>query len=232
MKTILPLLLLLIVSASVTAQLTSNLIVFTEQGEKFYLILNGIRQNENAETNVRVTDLTAPSYKVKIIFEDQRLGEFDKTIYFNEQGVEVNYVVKRNKKEEYVLRFMNSVPVAQAPAPPPTQATIVYTTTPPATTMTFSYTESTTTTTGTGNPDGASFGMNVNDEGMNMNVNINMSGTGTESTTTTTSYSTTTTTSTTTGGAGTTVVVPVQAPPVYVPGVYRPNRMSCSDDGW
>jgi hypothetical protein len=43
----------------------SNLIFFTENGERFTVILNGIRQNPNPETNVKVTDLPAPNYKLK-----------------------------------------------------------------------------------------------------------------------------------------------------------------------
>ena len=35
----------------------SNLIVFSEQGEKFYLILDGVQQNTEAETNVKVFDI-------------------------------------------------------------------------------------------------------------------------------------------------------------------------------
>ena len=32
---------------------TSNLVLFTEQGEQFWVILNGIRQNSKPETNVK-----------------------------------------------------------------------------------------------------------------------------------------------------------------------------------
>jgi hypothetical protein len=48
----------------------SNLIFFTENGERFTVILNGVRQNNSPETNVKITDLPAPSYKLKVIFDD------------------------------------------------------------------------------------------------------------------------------------------------------------------
>lgn len=60
----------------------SNLIFFSENGERFTVILNGIRQNPNPETNVKVTELPAPSYKLKVIFEDAALGQFDKNLMF------------------------------------------------------------------------------------------------------------------------------------------------------
>lgn len=43
----------------------SNLVVFSENGERFYLIVNGLRPNDEAQTNARITGLTAPSYKLK-----------------------------------------------------------------------------------------------------------------------------------------------------------------------
>jgi hypothetical protein len=36
---------------------TANLILFTENGEQFTAILNGIRQNAKPETNVKITGL-------------------------------------------------------------------------------------------------------------------------------------------------------------------------------
>ena len=45
------------------AQSNNAIIVFTEGGERFYLILNGIRQNSTPETNVRATGLNAQQYK-------------------------------------------------------------------------------------------------------------------------------------------------------------------------
>ena len=95
MKRYLPLLALafaLSIGSGAFAQF-SNLIFFSENGEQFTVILNGIRQNPNPETNVKVTELPAPSYKLKVIFEDDALGQFDKTLNFN-QGTETTFVIK------------------------------------------------------------------------------------------------------------------------------------------
>jgi len=183
------------------AQLKSNLVFFSEQGERFTVILNGIRQNPTPETNVKVTDLIAPNYKLKVIFEDASLGELDKNLMF-QQGNESTFVIKRNNKNEYVVRWMNDVPIAQALPPAAGQQVVVYTTQaapPPATTVT----QTTTTVTDTyGEPQqgNVSMGININDPGMGVNINMNVNGngnsTGSQVTTTqtTTSYSTTTTT--------------------------------------
>ncbi|MFH0896079.1 MAG: DUF4476 domain-containing protein [Bacteroidota bacterium] len=182
--------------AMLNAQVKSNLIFFTEQGEGFQLVLNGIQQNTKAETNVKVTDLPAPNYKVKIIFADASLGQLDKNLMFN-QGTESTFCIKKNNKGEYVIRYMNEVPVAQALPPAPNQSLIVFSTTPPPPVV--QQTTTTTTTTTGANPNGTSMGLSINDPNMGVNINVNVGGATTTGTSTTTTYSSTTTT-TTSGG--------------------------------
>jgi len=169
----------------------SNLIIFSENGEGFQVVLNGILQNAESETNVMISDLIAPSYKLKIIFEDE-IPELDKTIYFQNGSSQDTYMIKQNRKGEYVLRFQNSVPIAQAPPPAPTQVVHVYSATPATASVTVSQT---TTTTNVQAPAGGSnVNMNTSVNGVSMNVNI--------SETNAASTTTTTTTTTTTGVSG------------------------------
>jgi hypothetical protein len=80
MKQTILLALLALITGATSAQ-KSNLIFFAENGEKFTVIMNGLRYNEVPATNVKLTDLTAPAtYKVKVLFEDASLGEVTKTI--------------------------------------------------------------------------------------------------------------------------------------------------------
>lgn len=168
----------------------TNLIFFSEQGERFSVVLNGVLQNLQPETNIKVTDLPAPSYKLKIIFDDKNLKDLDKTLLFN-QGTETTFSIRKNKKNEYVVRFMNEIPIDEAPVNPPAQHVIMYHPEP------FT-TSTTTTTTIQNNPVNTGIGVNVNDphSGANVNINLNMGGNNVQSTTTTT----TTTTSGSTSG--------------------------------
>jgi hypothetical protein len=106
MKRLLLLSLIILTYLGVNSQ-TSNLVFFTENGERFSVVMNGMLQNEYPETNIKVTDLPAPSYKVKIIFDDKKLKEFNKTVYLN-PGTETTYAIKLTKKNGYTLRMMNS----------------------------------------------------------------------------------------------------------------------------
>lgn len=218
MKTLLLFTITLFSIINLNAQV-SNLIVFAEQGEAFYLILNGVKQNANPETNVKVTDLAADSYKVKIIFENQSIPQMDKTVYFQTRGNEYTFNIKQNKKGEYVMRYVSEVPVAQAPPPAPTQSVIVYSATPPPAVTTTTTTTTTNVGTNVGNTNGGvSMGVSVNDPdlGVNFNMNVNTGGVNTGNVT----YSETTTT--TTSNVNTTTVVNEQPAVVYVPGYSGP----------
>lgn len=163
-----------------------NMAFFTEQGEKFWVVLNGVRQNEEPQTNVRVTGLNAPGYKMKVIFEDPALAELDKNVMLS-PGNEVTYNIKKNNKGEYVVRYLTEAPLAQA-KPAPAQKTVVYHE-QPAPQKEVTITESTTTTTnpGTGENVSISIGVNANGSGGAMDVNINEGYSQTTTTTTTVS---------------------------------------------
>ena len=165
---------------------TNNLIVFDQQGEKFWAILNGVKQNADPQTNVKVTGLNATTYKLKLIFQDTGKGAIDKTVFFQNMGTEetMNVVTKNNG--ERVLRYVSAVPLAQAAPPDPNQTVINYGSPQPVGGTTTTVTQQTTTA----GMNGASVGMNVN--GMNMNVSstVPVQSTTVVTTTTTSSSST------------------------------------------
>ncbi|MBK9319863.1 MAG: DUF4476 domain-containing protein [Bacteroidetes bacterium] len=215
-------------SFQVSAQ-SSNVVLFTENGERFTAILNGIRQNDKPETNVKITGLSAEFYKLKVIFESTALGEknFNMAI---ELGKENTYVIKKNNKGEFVLRFMGSVPLAEAPRNTPAQSTVVYHANPVAQpvegTMSSQTVTTTTTTQGasTGDPEAVSLNMGMNVDGVGGNISINVSGmdgTTQQSGTTTVTHTQTTTTTTNVSGINT-PPPPPPAPVVYLPGYNGP----------
>jgi len=163
----------------------SNLILFTEQGEQITVILNGIRQNDKPETNVKVTGLNAPNYKMKVIFVNKGIPDMDKNVFL-EPGTEVTYSIKKNAQGAYTIRLQSAVPMAQAVPPSRNQSVVAYHSTPTV------VQQSTTTTTTYGEPDNVNINVGIGGVGMNMNVS-GMDAYGATQTTTTT---TTTTSST------------------------------------
>lgn len=210
--------------AQVNAQL-SNVILFTENGERFTAILNGVRQNNEPETNIKITGLNAEFYKLKVIFEGSALGEKNFNLAI-ELGKESTYVIKKNNKGEFVLRFMSSVFMAQAPRNTPEQTVVVYNVNPVAnpdplqTSQTYSTTTTTTTNGNNTDPGSVNMNMGVNVDGMGGSISINVSGMddGMGNSSTTTHSQTTTTTTTTVSGAHTPAPVPPPTQVIYLPG--------------
>jgi hypothetical protein len=172
-----------------------HLTIFSEDGDKFYLVLNGERQNNVPQTNLRVEELNQPYYNAKVIFEDKTLLDISKNYLqiadANGQFMDVTYKIRKDKAGKPKLNYFSMVPVQQGFIPPanvivvhygqpaPTAVAVAV----PVSTGTTQVTQTTTTTVG------SSAGVNVNVGGINMGVTITdpvINGTSTTTRTTTT----------------------------------------------
>ncbi len=110
MKSIFALFSFFIAIGSYTAQ--SNFTVFNNGGQKFFLIMNGIKQNSLAQTNVEVSGVKNGGYSVKLIFEDGKTGDIDKN-FFIESASDINtkIVFKKGKGK---LQLVSMVPTVSA----------------------------------------------------------------------------------------------------------------------
>jgi hypothetical protein len=90
---------LCILVSSLNAQ-NSNLVIFSEDGEPFTVMLNGMRENAYPQSNVRMIGLNTVPYKVKIIFANPDLGSVDKTVYLDDFK-EVTYSLRKKTESEF-----------------------------------------------------------------------------------------------------------------------------------
>ncbi|WP_290848340.1 DUF4476 domain-containing protein [Flavobacterium sp.] len=167
--------------------------IFSEDGDKFTLILNGERINEVPQTNLRVEDLPQPYYSCKILFEDKtkkeistnNLGLTDVDDHF----MDVTYKIRRDKKnpEKMKMNFFSMAEIEPDFTPPPSLYVMHYGQPQPRVSQTVTQT----TTVTNGQPAGG-ISMNANMPGMNVNISIQdpeMSMSQSTSTTTTTTVS-------------------------------------------
>jgi len=107
-----------ILTFNVISAQTGTVVFFAEQGESFYLVLNGLQHNQEPLTNVTVNGLNSEYYKAKVMFSDPALGSIDQQIQvpINHQ---TTYSIKRNKKGKYVVRFGGSVVLQGEPVKSP-----------------------------------------------------------------------------------------------------------------
>lgn len=169
----------------------SRLTIFSEDGDEFYVFLNGIRQNETPVVNIAVDYLANDYYNAKIVFADESIPVIEKshlmtTDVDNKHG-EVVYKIKSTKRGKK-LRYFSFTPF-EAIVPPPSNVSVIHYNSAPLGPITTTQTTTTTTTGGTG--DNVNIGVGVNIDG-NVGVGINVN-TGNSTTTQTTTTTTTTT---------------------------------------
>lgn len=183
MKKFLSIISISLCSLFISAQ-DNDLVVFAEEPTPFYLIINGIKQNEKAETNVKVVDLKNDRISVKIVFEDQTLQPVSKNIWLSamadyEDEVASNMLITFRivkTKKGFKLKWLDMVPKNSAPKVS-SQPTVVYQTaptqtapTPPTQTVVK---ETVTTTTTTASPENANVNVNMGGAGISMSINVN-----------------------------------------------------------
>lgn len=184
---------------------TSNIIVFSEAGEKFTFLVDGDQKNEAPATRVEAKGIKNETPLLVVNFADASIPSIRQNGYM-EAGQEYTLRITTNKKGQRVLRPQGQTPLSAAgtpdakPAPaqftddaPATKGEVIATDVPSGTGTT---TTTTTTTVTEGGPGNVNMSIGVNGMGINMHVN---DGTGGTTTTTSSTTTTTTTTSTTTG---------------------------------
>ncbi|WP_308130809.1 DUF4476 domain-containing protein [uncultured Flavobacterium sp.] len=166
---------------------TGNLTIFSEDGDRFFLVLNGELQNDIPQTNIRVEELNQPYYNAKILFEDKSLVEITKKNLaiadIDGEYMDVTYKIKRDKnnKNKLKLNFFSEIPVDRQYRAPQNVHVVHYGAPQPVSTVSH-----TTTTTTVGNT-GMGVGVNVGGVGVNINIK-EPNGIYTETTTTTVTH--------------------------------------------
>lgn len=216
------------------AQGKGDVTIYSNTGNKFYVILNGVRQNDQPETNVKVTGLTNPWYDCKIMSANNNFTIEKKIVVKYDTLITYNIKEKRGK---FKMRFLSEAPLGTSTAVPDQTVVGYHATEEPAntrnesdnsntntntkvnnnnTTETVTTTTSSTTstsdsrngTTGNDETESVNINMNVTENGMGADVNVSMTGTADPDRTNTNVSSdvnsSTTTTSTTTTTTSTT----------------------------
>ncbi len=213
---------------------------FTQNGEKFWIVINGEKKNKDPLTKVTIDGLTAQNYKIKVVFQDANIPSLDKVIYT--KNVETNaytdatYVIRKNSSDKkYVIRILSgeelTTTTTTTTSTTPENSNVTTTTTTTSSNQPTQTVQQTTTVTdpntnaninmGVGinvneTPNGVD--MNVNMGGMNVNTNVNGNANGMNTSTnmnaggmnTSSSVTTSSTTTTTTTTTTTNNGKPVQ----------------------
>jgi hypothetical protein len=91
----------------------NHLVVFTNEPEPFFVIVNGVRQNDVPQTNVKITQLEGDFYRLRVVFQNNTIPDVDQSVSFLESGKEISMEIIRRKKR-YRMRFAGERPISGA----------------------------------------------------------------------------------------------------------------------
>jgi hypothetical protein len=163
--------LLILTSVGLKAQQTSNLVVFSDDASLFYVIVNGIKQNIEPRSNVKITGLTNPANQVTVIFSEEKKGSLKKSMYFPEMGVEASTKLTKTKKG-YKMRYFGEVPINTVQSDSNQWSTIYHTSEPSSDFSGTTNTNTNTVSTNT-NPIQNNVGITTTSNTNTNNTNIN-----------------------------------------------------------
>lgn len=93
---------------------SSNLVIGSEALEPFLLSLDGEAINTQPQTQVRVDGIAPGMHKVNLqVVQKNGYSVYFRTNVFLETNTECYYTLKRNNKNQYVLRLYNMVEIQQ-----------------------------------------------------------------------------------------------------------------------
>ncbi len=162
------------------SQSTSNLVLFSENGEKFTVSVDGEIKNSEPEANVKITNLTGDFHRVMVSFQDKSLGSVNQNLML-EPGLEQKAIIVFTKKGTWSIR-----PFGEPTALSTTTPTTPTAPTPPQPTATSSA-PATPAPTATSPPPAPNapptpstnvFSMDVNVNENSVGMNVKMSDTG------------------------------------------------------
>jgi hypothetical protein len=89
---------ILLVFWGLTTNAQININLFTEEGEKFVLFLNGIQQNNVAVSNIKVENINANVQKIRLVFDNKEIQDINQNLYY-EKNREYTYVIRNKNKK-------------------------------------------------------------------------------------------------------------------------------------
>jgi hypothetical protein len=215
----------------------SSITVFSPDGDRLYVVLDGIRQNDTPLTNVKITDLDRPNYVVKVIFENAMMEDIDQNVMLQDydgNSLEVVYSIRLNKKGVLDMRVssFNEVQTRPTKEENVVKYHAIENTIPKVSVIPIENSRTVTTTTTTTTTPGTTENVNINmgfgtgintsltENGENVNINMNIGGFNTNTGTTTTTQHI----SSTTSSSSTNITMPVA--PVVEKGCVNPMNGS------
>lgn len=94
---------------------TPGIVVFSEAGEKFWLIVDGTKENDKPATKAWKNNITKQNVKIRIVFQDSKMLPLDQNIFITDalsgEKFHTSYAIKKKSNGKYVVRVVSAKPI-------------------------------------------------------------------------------------------------------------------------
>ena len=102
-------------AAQIATAQNNNLVIFSKDKHKFFLLVNGAQQNENPYANLKLEKINYQNVNVKVIFESGEIANIERVISFDLADKDHEYVYsilpEKNKKGDMQLSLIANRPI-------------------------------------------------------------------------------------------------------------------------
>lgn len=105
---------LLFLMANLTFAQSSIITIFHQDGEKFWVIIDGVKQNEKPSASITLPNITTDFLRVKILFENPAIASIDQNLQTRDVDnhyTHCKYIIKPAKKGKHVMRINSYEPL-------------------------------------------------------------------------------------------------------------------------
>lgn len=93
------------------AQEKYNAVFFSENGEKFHLLLNNKTLNENPVNNIKITGINRDRLNITVVFSNDKYSNISKQITLNNKNSETAFRIRKNKRNSYFIKKFYTAPI-------------------------------------------------------------------------------------------------------------------------
>jgi hypothetical protein len=90
---------------------SNNLVVFTKDAQPFYLVVNGVHQNETPATSVKVRGISVQQVDMRVIFVDESIPQLKESFRLMSTGKQLTYEIV-NRNGGYVLNYVGETDIS------------------------------------------------------------------------------------------------------------------------
>ncbi len=88
----------------------NDFVFYTDNGDKFTLYINNIKQNESALTNVKAENISGKTISIKVVFERSGVPSLNKSMSISSDDKEIKIQLVKGRENVYSLKTISSTP--------------------------------------------------------------------------------------------------------------------------